>query len=108
MDCRYTLGSPSVAYCFWVTVTLTSCLSSRKIVLGAYLLFYYPLTKSEGYSFGVVRLSIPSVRPHFLSVRNHTHVSQYLLVRFDSFLVYDKYHGLSISYMFGQNQPLNT
>ena len=35
-------------------------------------------TKSEGYSFGVyracVRPSIPSVRPHFLSVRNHISV----------------------------------
>ena len=46
------------------------------------LLFYYPPTKSEGYSFAVVRASvrlsvrpsIPSVRPHFLSVRNHISV----------------------------------
>ena len=41
-------------------------------------LVYYPPTKSEGYSFGVVRpsvrQSIPSVRPHFLSVRNHISV----------------------------------
>ena len=40
--------------------------------------YYYPPTKSEGYSFGVVRAcvrpSIPSVRPHFLSVRNHISV----------------------------------
>ena len=35
---------------------------------------YYPQTKSEGYSFGVVRPSIPSVRPDFLSVRNHISV----------------------------------
>ena len=28
----------------------------------------YPPTKSEGYSFGVIRVS---VRPHFLSVWNH-------------------------------------
>ena len=40
----------------------------------------YPLTKSEGYSFGVVR---PSVHPFCLSGT----ISQYLLVRFDSFLV---------------------
>ena len=31
----------------------------------------YPQMKSEGYSFGVVRPSILSVCPHFLSVWNH-------------------------------------
>ena len=32
-------------------------------------------TKLEGYSFGGVRLPFrPSVRPHFLSVRNHISV----------------------------------
>ena len=53
--------------------------------------FYYPPTKSEGYSFGVVRASI---RPCVHSVRPSVHpfclsgtISQYLLVRFDSFLV---------------------
>ena len=40
----------------------------------------YPPTKSEGYSFGVVRVSISSVRPSGT-------ISQYLLVRFDSFFV---------------------
>ena len=44
-------------------------------------------TKSEGYSFGVVcaciHLSIPSVHTFCLSGT----ISQYLLVRFDSFLV---------------------
>ena len=55
----------------------------------------YPPTKSEGYSFGVVRASVRpsvhSVRPSFCpSV--HTFclsgtISQYLFVRFDSFLV---------------------
>ena len=52
---------------------------------------YYSPTKSEGYSFGVVRASVHSVRP---SVRPSVHpfclsgtISQYLLVRFDSFLV---------------------
>ena len=52
---------------------------------------YYPPTKSEGYSFGVVRASVRPFRP---SVRPSVHpfclsgtISQYLLVRFDSFLV---------------------
>ena len=44
---------------------------------------YYPPTKSEGCSFGCVRPSIPSVRTFCLSGT----ISQYLLVRFDSFLV---------------------
>ena len=48
---------------------------------------YYPPTKSEGYCFGVVRAcvrpSIPSVRTFCLSGT----ISQYLLVRFNSFLV---------------------
>ena len=46
-------------------------------VMGLIQLFYPP-TKSEGYSFGVVRPSVrpfrPSVRPHVLSVRNHISV----------------------------------
>ena len=49
---------------------LNASLSPSKFV-------YYPPTKSEGYSFGVVR---PSVRPSGT-------ISQYLLFRFDSFLV---------------------
>ena len=77
---------------------------------------YYPPTKSEGYSFGVVcasvrlsvRPSIPSVRPfrpsvcpHFLSVRNHISVpiGQILFILGTN----DKYHELSVSYKFGQN-----
>ena len=51
----------------------------------------YPLTKSEGYSFGVVRASVrPSVRPFRPSVRTFClfgTISQYLFVRFNSFLV---------------------
>ena len=35
---------------------------------------FYPPTKSEGYGFGIVRPSIPSVRPHFLSVRKNISV----------------------------------
>ena len=45
--------------------------------------FCYPPTKSEGYSFGVVRPFCPFVRTFCLSGT----ISQYLLVRFDSFLV---------------------
>ena len=44
------------------------------------LQLFYPPTKSEGYSFGVVRASVHSVRPSGF-------ISQYLLVRFDLFLV---------------------
>ena len=38
--CGYILGWRSVAYHFWVTVTLTSDLVFRIIVSGAYLLYY--------------------------------------------------------------------
>ena len=63
---------------------------------------YYPPTKSEGYSFGVVRASVHSVRPSGT-------VSQYLLVRFDSFLVQMiSTMDSQTSNKFGQNQPLNT
>ena len=41
--CGYTLESRSVTYYLRVTVTLTSGLSSKKIVSGAYILYY--LTK---------------------------------------------------------------
>ena len=44
---------------------------------------YYPPTKSEGYGFGGVRPFPPSVRTFCLSGT----ISQYLLVRFNSFLV---------------------
>ena len=49
----------------------------------AHICCYYLLTKSEGYSFGIVRPSIRPVRTFCLSGT----ISQYLLVRFDSFLV---------------------
>ena len=45
--------------------------------------YYYPATKLEGYSFGVVRPFIPSIHTFCLSGT----ISQYLSVRFDSFLV---------------------
>ena len=53
-----------------------------------------------------VRSSIPSVRPHFLSVWNHISVpiGQIWFILGTN----DKYHGLSISYKYGQNRPLNT
>ena len=47
------------------------------------ILTFYPPTEWEGYSFGVVGPSILSVRTFCLSGT----IFQYLLVRFDSFLV---------------------
>ena len=55
--------------------------AARRIGAAKYIFTaFYPKTKSEGYSFGVVRVSVHSVRPSGT-------ISQYLLVRFDSFLV---------------------
>ena len=50
--------------------------------------------------------SVYSVLPHFLSVRNHISVpiGQICFILGTN----DKYHGLSISYKFRQNLPLNT
>ena len=49
---------------------------------------YYPPTKSEGYSFGVALASVrPSVRPSGHTFCLSRTISQYLFVRFDSFLV---------------------
>ena len=47
-----------------------------------------------------------SVRPHFLSVRNHISVpiGQIWFILGTN----DKYNGLLISYKFGQNRPINT
>ena len=47
----------------------------------------YPPTKSEGYSFGVVRPSVHSVRSSVSTFCLSGTISQYILVRFDSFLV---------------------
>ena len=49
--------------------------------------YYYPPTKSEGYSFGVVRASVRPFRPSVHTFCLSGTISQYLLVRFDSFLV---------------------
>ena len=69
-------------------------------------MFSYPPTKSEGYSFGVVRASVRPFRP---SVRSSGTISQYLLVRFDSFLVQMiSTMDSQTSNKFGQIQPLNT
>ena len=92
--CGCILGWQRVAYHFRVTVTLTSDLviprrSRRDIVLAA-----------------SVRLSVHSVRP---SVRPSGTISQYLLVRFDSYLVQMiSTMDSQTSNKFGQNQPLNT
>ena len=47
--------------CIWHVQSISPCLpnKSRKRTE----ITFYPLTKLEGYSFGVVRPSIPSVRP---------------------------------------------
>ena len=39
--CGYTLGSQSVAYCFWVTVTLTSDPRHSKTVCRAYIVYCF-------------------------------------------------------------------
>ena len=54
--------------------------------------YFYLLTKSEGYSFGVVRASVrlsvrPSVHPSVRTFCLSGTISQYLLVRFNSFVV---------------------
>ena len=49
--------------------------------------FFYPPTKLEGYSFGVVRASVCPFRPSVRTFCLSGTISQYLLVRFDSFLV---------------------
>ena len=51
------------------------------------ILPYYSLTKSEGYSFCVVRASILPFRPSVHTFCLSRTISRYLLVRFDSFLV---------------------
>ena len=82
--------------------------ASSRLTIGSHCVvfssktLYYPPTKSEGYSFGVVHPSVHSVRPSGT-------ISQYLLVRFDSFLVQMiSTMDSQTSNKFGQNQPLNT
>ena len=76
----------------------------------AYCRYYlYPLTKSEGYSFGGVRVSVHSVPPSvhtFLSVGNHISVlnGQIWFILSTNY----QYHRLSISYKFRQNRMFNT
>ena len=57
-----------------ITILLSACLLLF-LPLQINVSNYYPPTKSEGYSFGVIRPSVrPSIRPHFLSVRNRISV----------------------------------
>ena len=55
-----------------ISVFVVCCLASTTTKHAT--CYFYPPTKSEGYSFGVVRASVHSVRPHFLSVRSHISV----------------------------------
>ena len=71
------LGWGSVTYHFRATVTLISDLVLIIIVSGAYLLYYYPPTKSEGYSFGVVSPSVRPFRPSALFVCLEPYLSTY-------------------------------
>ena len=48
---------------------------------------YYLPTKSEGYSFGIICASFRPFRPSVHTFCPSGTISQYLLVRFDSFLV---------------------
>ena len=52
-------------------------LVSMKKVSSFQYRFYYPPTKSEGYSFGVVRASVHSVRPSTLFVCPEPYLSTY-------------------------------
>ena len=75
---------PPVARKLAVKHTKLVCLTASFLATGGFKFNYYPPTKSEGYSFGVVRASVyPSAHTFCLSGT----ISQYLLVRFDSFLV---------------------
>ena len=48
--------------------------SFSKIYIVYVITDFYPTTKSEEYSFGVIRPSILSISPHFLCARNHISV----------------------------------
>ena len=65
------------------TNSQNACQSSKQCRHRSVCTVCYPQTKSEGYRFGGVRPSIPSIHTFCLSGT----ISQYLLVRFDSFLV---------------------
>ena len=57
------------------------------VIWGLVYDFCYPPTKSEGYSFGVVRASVCPFRPSVHTFCLSGTISQYLLVRIDSFLL---------------------
>ena len=83
------IGLTTLIYCL---VYSESCMSAHvwlNLIIQKHTMFdfYYPPTKSEGYSFGVVR---PYVHSVCLSVRTFClsgTISQYLLARFNWFLV---------------------
>ena len=88
-----------------------------KIVNIFFPIIFIPPTKSEGYSFGVVRASFrPSVHSVRPSVRPsvHTFCLSGTIISVPIGQIWfilgtnDKYYELSISYKFGQNRPLNT
>ena len=79
----------------WLKMILEHFTGLKRALIKACNTISYPPTKSEGYSFGVVRASVrpsilsvlPSVRPSVRTFCLSGTISQYLLVRFDSFLV---------------------
>ena len=85
-----------------VLTTLSWILSGNPHLLTGNYFIDREQNLEQGYSFGVVRPSVHSVRPSGT-------ISQYLLVRFYSFLVQMiSTMDSQTSNKFGQNQPLNT
>ena len=80
LACRLTLKVPitTKVVCF---SRLLNCLRRH------FHMHFYPPTKSEEYSFGVVRASVRPFRPSVHTFCLSGTISQYLLVRFNSFLV---------------------
>ena len=83
---------PSSFFFFFQNMqSILNCIILSSYICKPICCLYYPPTKSEGYSFGVVRASVrpfrPSVRPSVRTFCLSGTISQYLLVGFDSFLV---------------------
>ena len=79
-------------YCkmsYWLQQGLSHTATGKEACykLNLKISLFYPPKKSEGYSFGVVRLSILSVGPSAHTFCLSGTIFQYLLVRLDSFLV---------------------
>ena len=84
---KYHLHYKLASYCM-LTVTRSVCCVSLFLKYIFHLLrFFFPPTKSEGYSFRVVRASVRPFRPSVRTFCLSGTISQYLLVRFNSFLV---------------------